>query len=157
MKRRQFIALLGGAATAWPVAARAQQAALPVVGFINSGASETSTRNVVAFRKGLNETGYIEGKSVTVEYHWLEGQYDLAPELVADPDPAPCGRDCDARQYAGHDCREGRNRERFRSSLASLKTRSSLVLSPAWPGPAAMLPASTFFQRGGDQAAAAPA
>src|SRR5215831_14567210 len=83
MKRRQFITLVGGAAM-WPLAARAQQAATPVVGFLHPGAPEVGARDVAAFRKGLNETGYIEGQNVTVEYHWLEGQYDRLAALMAD-------------------------------------------------------------------------
>ncbi len=84
MKRREFISLLGGAAVAWPSGARGQQSALPVVGFIRDGSADASARFAAAFRKGLNETGYVEGQNVTVEYHWLEGQYDRLPALVAD-------------------------------------------------------------------------
>jgi putative ABC transport system substrate-binding protein len=81
MRRRDFISLLGGAG-AWSLAARAQQSAMPVVGFVNGGSSVASWSN--AFRKGLNETGYVEGQNVAVEYHWLEGQYDRLASLMAD-------------------------------------------------------------------------
>ena len=83
MRRRQFIAGLGSAA-AWPVVAWAQQRALPVIGFVNAGAADASADYVAAFRKGLGETGFVEGQNVTVEYHWLEGQYDRLPALMAD-------------------------------------------------------------------------
>src|SRR4029077_5724183 len=86
MRRREVIALFGGAAGSSllrPLAARAQQPALPVVAFIYGGSAE-SPRNVAAFRKGLNETGAIEGQNVTVEYHWLEGRFDRLPALLAD-------------------------------------------------------------------------
>jgi len=82
--RRKFLATLGGAAAAWPVAARAQQPALPVVGFVSVRSLDTSARIVAAFRTGLNETGYVEGQNVTVEYHWLEGQYQRLPSVMAD-------------------------------------------------------------------------
>jgi putative tryptophan/tyrosine transport system substrate-binding protein len=82
--RRQFISAIGSAAVAWPLAASAQQPAMPVVGFIRDGSADTNARNVGAFRKGLNETGYVEGQNVTVEYHWLQGRYDRLPALVAD-------------------------------------------------------------------------
>jgi putative tryptophan/tyrosine transport system substrate-binding protein len=80
--RREFIVALGGAAVAWPLTARAQQGAVPVVGFVNGGSSVPSWSN--AFRKGLNETGYVEGQNVAVEYHWLEGQFDRLPSVMAD-------------------------------------------------------------------------
>ena len=83
LQRREFITLLGGAAAAWPLVARAQQPA-PIVGLINGRAAQDAARNAAAFRKGLNETGYVEGQNVTVEYHWLEGQYNRLPSLMDD-------------------------------------------------------------------------
>jgi putative ABC transport system substrate-binding protein len=83
VKRREFITLLGGA-TVWPRAARAQQPAMPVVVFISARSLDASTRPSSAFRKGLGETGYVEGQNVTVEYHWLDGRYDRLPALLAD-------------------------------------------------------------------------
>src|SRR5215813_5765505 len=84
IRRRKFLAMLGGAAAAWPLAARAQQPARPVVGFLYGGPADASTRYAAAFRKGLSDTGNVDGQNVVVEYHWLEGQYDRAPTLVAD-------------------------------------------------------------------------
>jgi putative tryptophan/tyrosine transport system substrate-binding protein len=84
VKRREFITLVGGATVAWPLTAGAQQPTMPVVAFIRDGSADTNARYVTAFRKGLTETGYVEGQNVTVEYHWLEGQYDGLPALMAD-------------------------------------------------------------------------
>src|ERR1700720_3009995 len=83
IRRREFIAFLGGTA-AWPLAACGQQQALPVVAFITNGSPDDSAPVAAAFRKGLNETGYVEGQNVTVEYHYVEGQYDRLPALAAD-------------------------------------------------------------------------
>jgi putative tryptophan/tyrosine transport system substrate-binding protein len=81
--RRAFITLLGAAA-AWPLPGRAQQPAMPVIGFVRDGSATANARHVAAFRKGLNETGTVEGENVTVEYHWLEGQHDRLAALMAD-------------------------------------------------------------------------
>lgn len=84
MRRRDFIALVGSASVAWPRVAQAQQPAMPVIGFLNSTSPAAFTRFVTTFHRGLNEAGYVEGRNVTIEYRWAEGQYDRLPALVAD-------------------------------------------------------------------------
>jgi putative ABC transport system substrate-binding protein len=84
MRRRDFIKVLAGPAFTWPLAAHAQQRTMPVIGFLSSRSADISVRVLAAFRKGLNETGYVEGQNVMVEYHWLEGQYDRLPTLLND-------------------------------------------------------------------------
>src|SRR5438067_10276399 len=84
MRRRDFLGVLSGAAAGMPLLARAQQPALPVVGFVRDGSADASARFMADFRKGLDETGYVEGQNVTVESHWLEGQFDRLPALMAD-------------------------------------------------------------------------
>ena len=113
MRRRDFIKVVAGSVAAWPLAVRAQQPAMPAVGFVRDGSADGNARFVAAFRKGLSENGYIDGQNVTVEYHWLEGQYDRLPALIADL----------VRRHG----------RRPRLSSASAETRSGWVLSPVSP------------------------
>ena len=140
MRRRNFIAGLASTTATWPLSARAQQPSIPVIAFLSGRSADTSVRVATAFRKGLNETGYVEGQNVTVEDLWLEGQYDRLPTLLADlirrqvaviAVPAvPLPRS-----------RLKLQRRRSRSSSASAKTRSGLVSLPASADQAAMRPA----------------
>jgi putative tryptophan/tyrosine transport system substrate-binding protein len=83
-RRREFISLISGAAATWPLGARAQQPALPLVGVISGRSPGDSARVADAFRRGLGEAGYVEARNLTVEYHWLDGRYELLPSLIAD-------------------------------------------------------------------------
>jgi hypothetical protein len=84
LKRREFITLLGGAAVAWPLAVRGQQPAMPVIGFVHLTSLETNRENLTTFRRGLEDTGYIEGKNVAIEYRWAQGRNERFPALLAE-------------------------------------------------------------------------
>jgi ABC-type uncharacterized transport system substrate-binding protein len=84
MRRREFVTLLGGAAAAWPLTARSQPAAMPLVGFLGSTSAKDWARLVAAFQDGLRETGFVDGRNVKIDYHWAEGRYDQLPAVAAD-------------------------------------------------------------------------
>ena len=92
MRRREFIAIFAGAAGMWPLDARSQQSAIPVIGFLSSGSPKPYAGRVAGFRKGLNESGYIDGQDAVIEFRWAQGEYDRLPvfaaELVQSPAPA---------------------------------------------------------------------
>jgi len=141
IKRREFITLLGGA-VAWPLAARAQQPAMPVVGFLDPGSAAERTQQVAAFRKGLAEAGYQEGQDMTLEFRWAEGQYGRFGELAANL----VRRRVSVIAIPASGPPHSRSRPlppQSRSCSVRAVIRSSKGWSPASIDPAAMPPAST--------------
>ena len=110
MRRREFIKLLGGTATAWPLAARAQQS-MPLIGWLSSLTAEAAKPNLPAFRKALADAGYVEGQNVQIEYRWTNGNYDQLPTMAADLVGRQRGIDPHQRWRATCVCRQSRNRD----------------------------------------------
>ena len=118
MRRREFITLLGGAAAVWPIALRAQQPTMPVVGFIHNLSPENVPHFVSAFHRGLKEAGFVEGQNVAIEYRWARGQYDRLPQLAAELVSRKVGRNRRTRRRAfAADCPEGNSHNSNRVRL----------------------------------------
>src|SRR4051794_22639853 len=108
MKRREFITMLGGAAAAWPLTARAQQSAMPVIGFLSSRSAEDSVHLVDGWRRGLNDVGLAESHDFSVEQRWADGRYERLSELANELVRRPCIRHCGSgRQHISACCEDG--------------------------------------------------
>jgi hypothetical protein len=140
MRRRELLQLVGGTALAWPLAVRAQQQAVPVVGYLGSASPGPYAPYVAAFHQGLAETGYADGRNVTMEYRWADARYEQLPALAADL----VARHVDVIVTSGGPPRRSRQKAQPRRSRSSSRaaTRSSAALSPASPGRMATSPGS---------------
>src|SRR6476659_7049331 len=138
MRRRQFISLLGGAAS-WPLAAGAQQAAkVPTIGFLGANAAPAQTQLTEAFLRRLRELGWAEGRNIAIEYRWAEGRPDRAP--ASSPNWSASRLMSSSPMPVRMSLRRSKQRRTFPSSLPQPATRSASVMLPVWRGQAGILP-----------------